>query len=135
MFPRIFSRRSLFASGALVLSVAIAGNAIAAQPAMQLTHKPTDLISQSDIRRSPEGYRLQVPGVGEVYLKDLKAPRAGKKCQLSRSALVEAIAAKPPVLHEPTWYEFSIYHWPDGTTFCFPPFGGGCYAMVKKKAP
>ncbi|MET0985139.1 MAG: hypothetical protein ABW034_07010 [Steroidobacteraceae bacterium] len=93
----------------------------------------TDLFTQQDIDRSPGGYKLFVPGVGDVYVTQIRAPSAGKTCSIHKPSLIKAVAANPPTLNEPKWEELSIHYifFPYRTVCLWPP-GGGCYAMVKK---
>jgi hypothetical protein len=95
--------------------------------------KQSDLISLEDIRRSPGGYRLSVPAVGDVYLMALRAPGvpgAGKDCRIHKPSLIRLLAADPPVLRRPKWIQLTIYDSPVGLV-CLGPLGGGCYILVR----
>jgi hypothetical protein len=103
---------------------------------MRASVQDSDLLTQEDIDRSPGGYKLFVPGVGDVFVKELRAPDAGKTCSIHKPSLIKSIAANPP-LHGPQWHQLSIHYYfdfnynpPRKVTICLWPEGGGCYILV-----
>ena len=91
----------------------------------------SDFLTQQDLDRAPDGVRLAVRGVGDVYVKALRTPTPGKRCQVYVPSLLEAISAAPPVAG-PKWLQVTIYDCPWGGWCCFGPLGGGCYIMISK---
>lgn len=94
-----------------------------------------DFFTQADIDRSPGGYALFVPGVGDVYATEIRSAVAGKTCNIHKPSLIKAIAEDPPTVNEPTWEELSIHYifFPYRVVCLWPP-GGACYIMVRKAA-
>lgn len=120
-------------SGSRQTRIASPGSTRLSTPTMELRSlKPSDLIAQQDIDRSPRGYQLSVPGVGNVYVKALKASRSGKTCRVHEPSLIRALTANPLVSGQPKWLQLTIYDCPWGGTCCLGPLGGGCYILVSK---
>lgn len=93
--------------------------------------KRSEMISQGDVERSPRGYRLSVPGVGNIYVKGLRTPRGSKECHVHEPSLVKLLAADPPAPLQTKWMQLTIYDCPWGTC-CLGPLGGGCYVIVSR---
>jgi hypothetical protein len=113
-------------------SASVVGSAAAvSDSATPQVLQQSDFITQEDIDRSPDGYRLSVPALGDVYVKALRASAAARTCHIHKPSLIAAVAADPPVAAEPYWIQLTIYDCPWVGTCCAAPLGGGCYVMVK----
>lgn len=101
-------------------------------PATLASLKPSDMITQQDVESSAGGYKLTVPGVGEVYVEEIRAPEGGKGCQVHEPSLIDLLTADPPREGKQKWLQVTIYECPWGGTCCLGPLGGGCYILIKK---
>lgn len=106
-------------------------------PATQASLKPSDMISQEDIDSSPDGYLLEVPDVGDVYVTAIRSADEERECLVHKDSLIDALTTDPPGPLEAKWLNLTIYSCPYDTskTCCLAPLGGSCYALIKKRTP
>lgn len=100
-------------------------------PITQATLKPSDMIPHEEIAASPEGYRLEVPGVGEFLVRTEPADPDLRECLIHRDSLIDAVVADPPGPREAKWLNLTIYTCPfdPNKTCCLAPLNGSCYDM------
>jgi hypothetical protein len=114
------------------LTASAAGNSGASMTLSDLVSAPaSDFITQQEMDRSPRGYKLNVPGVGDVYVSDPLKRTGGKECRIHKPSLISAVAADPPTASSPSWINLTIYGWSGGTV-CASPSNGACYRMVSR---
>lgn len=101
-------------------------------PDMQASLRPSDMISQEDIEEYPRGYPLQVPGVGNVYVKKLRSADENRECLVHKDSLIDALVANPPGPQEAKWLNLSIYScpWDTSKTCCLGPLDGSCFVLI-----
>lgn len=130
MFATYSSKSLVDGFGALALAVIVAGGLTVGGSAA--ARSGAEYFSKNDIERSAQGYRLAVPGVGDVYVTALRAPAAGKECRIHKPSLIKLLKAEPPSGAGPQWRSLTIDYCSDGSLCCRFPAGGGCYIMVLK---
>lgn len=92
-------------------------------------------ITQDDIDRHPNGYPLDVSGVGRVFVKALRPDRGmPHECRVDLASLEDAVRDEGPVIIGDKWLSLHLYSEPEqvGLPWLCLGLGVGCYILINK---